>query len=153
MGGTCCLLFLTADPHSIPGLFSACVFFCLCALFSSPFSFDFAFSALTLLVGWQEENLVWKKLSEEVLAWLTVWSEVQMICIWSSWCHCHPVISCCIKIQIGLTFLVSACRLTQVVLEKRLLNRCLSVSLLLNYELHCLFALCTLQMLLVYGPV
>jgi len=23
---------------------------------------------------------------------------VQMICIWSSWCHCHPIISCFIKI-------------------------------------------------------
>jgi len=22
------------------------------------------------------------------------WSEMQMICIWSSWCHCHLVISC-----------------------------------------------------------
>jgi len=25
-----------------------------------------------------------------------------------SWCHCHPVISSFIKIQIGLTFLVPA---------------------------------------------
>jgi len=24
-----------------------------------------------------------------VLAWLFVWSEVQMICIWSSWCQCY----------------------------------------------------------------
>jgi len=24
------------------------------------------------------------KLSDEVLAWLSVWSEVQLICIWSS---------------------------------------------------------------------
>jgi len=47
------------------------------------------------------------KLSDKVLAWLSVWSEVQMICIWSSWCHC-PIISCFIKIQIGLTFLVLA---------------------------------------------
>jgi len=33
-----------------------------------------------------------------------------MICIWSSWshCHCHPIISCLIKIHIGLTYLVSA---------------------------------------------
>jgi len=31
------------------------------------------------------------KLSGEVLEWLSVWSEVQMICIWSSWCHCHPL--------------------------------------------------------------
>jgi len=52
-----------------------------------------AFSALTLLVGRQEEHLACKKLSDEVLAWLSVCSEVQMICILSSWCHCHPVIS------------------------------------------------------------
>jgi len=32
------------------------------------------------------------------------WSEVQMICIWSSWCHFHPIISCFIKIQHGLPF-------------------------------------------------
>jgi len=46
-----------------------------------------------------------------VLPWLSVWSKVQMICIWllwSSWCYCHPIISCFIKIQIGLTFLVPA---------------------------------------------
>ena len=29
-------------------------------------------------------------------------------CIHSSWCHCNPVISCFIKIQMGLTFLVLA---------------------------------------------
>jgi len=37
----------------------------------------FAFSALTLLVGWQEGHPACKKLSREVLAWLSVWSEVQ----------------------------------------------------------------------------
>jgi len=40
----------------------------------------------------------------EVLVWLSVWSEVQIICTWSSWCHCHPVISCSSKIQNGLPF-------------------------------------------------
>jgi len=30
-----------------------------------------------------------------------------MISIWSRQCHCHPIISCFIKIQNGLTFLVS----------------------------------------------
>ena len=40
-----------------------------------------ACSALTLLVGRQEEHPVCKKLSHEVLAWLSVWREVQMICI------------------------------------------------------------------------
>ena len=34
-----------------------------------------------------------KNLSDEVLAWLSVWSEMQMTCIWFSWCHCHPIIS------------------------------------------------------------
>jgi len=31
-----------------------------------------------------------------------------MICIWSSGCYCHPIISCLIKIQIDLTFPVPA---------------------------------------------
>ena len=42
-----------------------------------------AFSALTLLVGWQEWYTACKKLSGGVLAWLSVWSEVQT-CIWPS---------------------------------------------------------------------
>ena len=42
-----------------------------------------AFSALTLLVGWQEGHPVCKKLSGGVLAWLSVWSKVQT-CIWPS---------------------------------------------------------------------
>jgi len=57
----------------------------------------------------QEEHPARKKSSDKVLAWLSVWSEVQMICISSSWCHCLPIISCFIKIQIGLTFLVPGC--------------------------------------------
>ena len=42
-----------------------------------------AFSALTLLVGRQEGIRPVKKLSGGVLAWLSVWSEVQT-CIWPS---------------------------------------------------------------------
>ena len=42
-----------------------------------------------------------------------------MICIWSSWCHCHPIISCSSKMQNDLPFW---CWLTQVVLEKMPLN-------------------------------
>jgi len=38
------------------------------------------FSALTLLLGWQEGHLACKRLSGGVLAWVSVWSEVQ-ICI------------------------------------------------------------------------
>jgi len=37
-----------------------------------------AFSALMLLVGWQEGHPACKKLSGGVLAWLSVWSEVQL---------------------------------------------------------------------------
>jgi len=40
-----------------------------------------AFGALTLLVGRQEGHPACKKLSGGVLAWLSVWSEVQT-CIW-----------------------------------------------------------------------
>jgi len=48
------------------------------------------FSALTLLVGWQEGHPACKKLSDGMLAWLPVWGEVQ-ICIWPSRCHCHSL--------------------------------------------------------------
>ena len=48
-------------------------------------------------------------MSDEVLAWLSVWNEMQMICIWSNLCHCHSIMSCFIKIHIGLIFLVLAC--------------------------------------------
>jgi len=76
--------------------------FCTC------YCFEIYFSALMLLVGRQKEHRVCKKLSDEVLAWLSVWSEVQMVCVWSSWCHYHPVISCFIRIHNGFTFLVLA---------------------------------------------
>jgi len=42
-----------------------------------------AFSALMLLVGQQEVRPACKKLSGVVLAWLSVWIEVQT-CIWPS---------------------------------------------------------------------
>jgi len=41
------------------------------------------FSALTLLVGSQEGHPACKKLSGEVLVWLSIWSKVQT-CIWPS---------------------------------------------------------------------
>jgi len=66
---------------------------------------NIAFSDLTLLIGHQEEHPACKKLRNEMLKWISVWNEVQMICIWSSWCHCYLVISCFTKIQISLPFL------------------------------------------------
>ena len=39
-----------------------------------------------------------KALSDEVLVWLSVWSEVRIVCISSSWCHCitklHHLLPC-----------------------------------------------------------
>jgi len=43
-----------------------------------------AFSALTPLTGRQEEHPACKKMSDEVLVRLSVWSELQMTRIWSS---------------------------------------------------------------------
>jgi len=47
-----------------------------------------AFSALTLLVGRQEGHPASKKLSGGVLAWLSVWSEVQACPADTSATHC-----------------------------------------------------------------
>jgi len=49
-----------------------------------------AFSALMLLVQWQEGHPASKKLSSGMLVWLCVWVKVQ-ICTWPSWCHCHSL--------------------------------------------------------------
>jgi len=56
-----------------------------------------------------------------------VWGKLHMICIWSSWCHCH---SCSTKIQNSLPF---SCRIIQDVLETRPLNGCSSSMLLMLY--------------------
>ena len=90
---------------------------------------------LTLLALFIEPSVLWccwfgdrkgirsvKKLSGGVLAWLSVWSEVQT-CIWPSWCHCHSLSLAPVKSRLILPFWY---RLTQVVLEKRPLNGCSS---------------------------
>ena len=59
-----------------------------------------------------------KNTSGGVLAWLSVWSEVQT-CIWPSWCQCHSLSVAPVKSRLVLPFWY---RLTQVVLEKRPLN-------------------------------
>jgi len=64
-----------------------------------------------------------KKLSGEVLAWLSVWSEMQ-ICIWPSWCHCHSLSLASVKSRLVLPFWY---RLTLVVPEKGPLNGCVCV--------------------------
>ena len=93
-------------------------------------AYSCAFSALTLLVGHQEEHLTCKKLRDEVFMWLSVWSELQ-----SAYClHMvqlmllHPKTSSSVasfKSRLVLRFWY---RITQVVLEKRPLNGCSSSS-------------------------
>ena len=78
------------------------------------------FSALTLLVRWQEGHPACKKLCSEVLAWLSVWSEVQT-CIRPSWCHCHSLSLAPVKSRLVLPVWY---QLTWVVLDKWLLNVC-----------------------------
>jgi len=76
--------------------------------------FIYAFSALMLLVGWHEGHPACKKQSGGVLAWLSVWSEVQTCIFLLSCPHIAPLmplpltVSCFSKIQIGYTFLVPA---------------------------------------------
>ena len=61
-----------------------------------------------------------KNLSSEVLAWLSVWSELQT-CIWPSWCHCHSLSLAPVKSRLVLPFWY---RLTWIVPDKGPLNGC-----------------------------
>ena len=104
-----------------------CEWSLICMLF-----YSVVFLPLVLWCCWLGGRTgIWpvKNVSGEVLAWLSVWSEVGMICMWFSWCHCHPIISCSGKIQNGLPFW---CQHIQVVLEKRPLNGCNSVVVVLQ---------------------
>jgi len=82
-----------------------------------------SFSALTLLVGQQEGHPACKKLSDEVLVWLSVWSKVQT-CIWPSWCHCLSLSLASVKSRLVLPIWY---RLTWVVPEKGPVNGCVCV--------------------------
>jgi len=65
-----------------------------------------------------------------VLAWLSVWSEVQT-CIWPSWCHCHSLSLASVKSRLVLLLLY---RLTRVVPDKRPLNVCVCVCVLSSWK-------------------
>ena len=91
-----------------------------------------AFSALTLLVGQQEGHAACKKLSSGMLAWLSAWSEVQVICVWLSWCHWHSLSLAPINPD---WFYFSGIRLTQVVPDKWPLNRCTNTNVVILIRL------------------
>ena len=99
-----------------------CLFWRCCLLWLIVFTI-FAFSALTLLVGRQEGHPACKKLSGGVLAWLSVWSEVQT-CIWPSWCHSYSPSLASVNSRWVLPFWY---RLTHVVPDKGPLNGCVCV--------------------------
>jgi len=116
------------STSKMPPFVITCVATLPCEIFGTFwFAAIIAFNALTLLVGRQEEHLACKKLTDKVLAWLSVWIEVQMTCVWSSWCHCPSSYSLASLKSIGLTFLVlaySGCPGKAAV--KRVLSVCLS---------------------------
>ena len=82
------LLYLNDLPGSIK-----IVFACL----------QMTLKSLMLLVGRQEGHPACRKLSDGVLAWLSVWNEVQT-CIWPSWCHCHSLSLASVKSRLVLRF-------------------------------------------------
>ena len=107
------------SPYCLLILLSISVFYCLVFLFPL-FSCLQCFDAV---VGRQEGHPACKKLSGGVLAWLSVWSEVQT-CIWPSWCHCHSMCLASIKSRLLSPFWY---RLTRAFPEKGLLNGCVCV--------------------------
>jgi len=66
-----------------------------------------------------------------VLAWLSVWSEVQT-CIWPSWCQCHSLSLGSVKSRLISPFWY---RLTRIVLDKWPLNGCVCCCLLVLHYL------------------
>ena len=94
---------------------------CVCVFLST-----LVFSSLTLLVGWQEGHPAGKNLIGGVVAWSSVWSEVQT-CIWPSGCHCHSLSLVSVKSRLFLPFWY---RLTRVVPDKGSLNECVLSTLM-----------------------
>jgi len=87
-------------------------------------------SALMLLVGRQEGHPACKKLSGGMLAWLSLWSEVQT-CVWPSWCYRRSLSVASVKSRSVLPFWY---RLTRVVPVKGPLNGCVCVVSEKNWE-------------------
>ena len=112
-----CCLTRCHKKQLIRSLFSS-VRFKVYLHFLCGFCFLDVFSALSLLVGWQEGRLACKNLSGGVLAWLLAWSDVQ-ICIWPSWCHCHSLSLASVKSRLVLPFWY---QLTWVVPDKGPIN-------------------------------
>ena len=70
-----------------------------------------------------------------MLAWLSVWSEMQT-CIWPSWCHCHSLSLASVKSRLVLPFWY------WVVLDKGPLNVCVCVCVCVCVWCACTESLC-----------
>ena len=116
-------VFLTSLTHSVDGCKGNWIW---AVITGSCIYWHSAFSALTQLVGRQEGHPACKKLSGGLLAWLSIWSEVQT-CIWPSWCHCHSLSRASVKSRLVLPLWY---RLTRVVPEKGPLNMYVCLHLL-----------------------
>ena len=96
--------------------------------FSTVLSRHYSFSALILLVGCQEEHLACKNwLMWRLCGYLSgvrcIWI---CICIWFSWFYCYFRTSSSLPSFESRLVLPFSYQLTQVVLEKKLLNGCSS---------------------------
>jgi len=90
-----------------------------------------------LFVGRQEGHLACKKLSGGVLAWLSVWSEVQT-CIWPSWCHCRSLSIASIKSGSVLPVWYRLNRVVALVADKGPLSARARVCLHCPFDFHSL---------------
>jgi len=92
-----------------------------------------------------------------MLAWLSVWSEVQT-CIWPSWCHCHSLSPAFVKSRLVLPFwyrvyhrvyaLISEMHwylLTRVVPDRGPLNGCVCVCVWKWATCFCIIGFLTVQ--------
>jgi len=99
---------------------------------------EVAVSALMLLVGWQEEHLTCKKWVRR--CWCGYLSgEMQMTCIWSRWCHCHPIISASVKCR---TVCPSDTSLPRRLSWKKAIKRVLYFFKLFGCDISQVFAMC-----------
>ena len=96
----------------------------LCALYFCQLSYSCAFSALTLLVGRQEGRPACKKLSGEVLAWLSICLEQGADLHMAQLMPLPLTVFALIKSRLVLPFWYW---LTRVVLDKGPLNGCVCV--------------------------
>jgi len=116
--------------------YSVIVIFFLCDL-----TFLLTFMPSVLWHCWLDiGKSIWhvKKLSVDMIVRLFVWSEVQVVCIWSSWCHCIPKPHNLLPHLNPDWFYLSGTGF----LEKRLLSGCSSSSSVILLLLKsCLFVL------------